>query len=39
MFDESTADMEFNKKLSPIFIKLFLNAFKAQYFTCFYISF
>ena len=39
MFDESTADMESNKKLRPIGIKLFLNAFKTQYFTCFYISF
>ena len=39
MFDESTADMESNKKLRPIGIKLFFNALKTQYFTCFYISF
>ena len=38
MFDYMIADMESNKILTPIVIKLFLRAKKNKCFTCLYIS-
>ena len=38
MFNDMTADMESNRKLSPIITELFFKGTKTQYFTCFYIK-
>ena len=38
VFDDMTADMESNRKLSPIITELFFKGTKTQYFTRFYIT-
>ena len=38
MFDNTTADMESNKKLSPIVNELFFKREKTQYFTRVYTT-
>ena len=38
VFDYMIADMEYNKKLRPIVIELFLKRKKTQYLSCFYIT-
>ena len=38
VFDDMIADMESNKKLSPVFTELFFKRQKTQYFTRFYLT-
>ena len=38
VFDDKIADMDANKKLSPIVTELFTRGRETQYFTCFCVT-